>query len=119
MESTHYHIQKQIRIAHSAHECAIPCTSKVTRLDPQHSTPPRPTERTWRNTDRSLRVRDLKTFSNKTLSILILGKTYPTSGYNLAHISRHAKHLAGGYFAEKATKVISYFHHFSSRFYLT
>ena len=58
-------------------------------------------------------------FSNKILSIVILSKTYPTSWYNLAHISRHAKHLAGGYFAEKATKVIPYFHYFSSRFYLT
>ena len=35
---------------------------------------------------------------------LILSKTYPTSGYNLAHISRHAKLLAGGYFAEKHCK---------------
>ena len=31
---------------------------------------------------------------------LILSKTYPTSGYNLAHISRHAIILAGGYLAE-------------------
>ena len=38
---------------------------------------------------------------NETPSILILSKTYPTSGYNLAHIPRHARHLAGGYFAEK------------------
>ena len=30
-------------------------------------------------------------FSNKTLSIIILSKTYPTSGYNLAHVSRHAR----------------------------
>ena len=36
--------------------------SKATRLDPRHSTPPRPAEQTWRNTDRSLRVRVLKTF---------------------------------------------------------
>jgi len=35
---------------------------------------------------------------------LILSKTYPTSGYNLAHISRHARLLAGGYFAEKRLK---------------
>jgi hypothetical protein len=62
MESTHYRIQERIRISHSAHECAIPCTSKVTHLDPRYSTPPRPAKRTWRNTDRSLRVRVLKTF---------------------------------------------------------
>src|SRR6185369_244048 len=35
---------------------------------------------------------------------LILNKTYPTSGYNLAHICRHASLLAGGYFAEKRLK---------------
>jgi len=35
---------------------------------------------------------------------LILSKTYPTSGYNLAHIPRHAWLLAGGYFAEKRLK---------------
>ena len=35
---------------------------------------------------------------------LILSKTYPTSGYNLAHVSRHARLLAGGYFAEKHCK---------------
>ena len=29
---------------------------------------------------------------------LILNKTYPTSGYNLAHIPRHARLLAGSYF---------------------
>ena len=32
------------------------------RLGPQRSTHPRPVERTWRNTDRSLRVRVLKSF---------------------------------------------------------
>ena len=52
----------------------------------------------------------------QTLSILILSKAYSTSGYNLAHIPRHARHLAGGYFAERATKVIPYFHYFSSSF---
>ena len=52
----------------------------------------------------------------QTLSILILSKAYPASGYNLAHIPRHARHLAGGYFAERATKVIPYFHYFSSSF---
>ena len=36
--------------------------SKATRLDPRHSTSPRPAEQTWRNTDISLRVRVLKTF---------------------------------------------------------
>ena len=35
---------------------------------------------------------------------LILSKTYPTSGYNLAHISRHARLLTGGYFSEKRQK---------------
>ena len=52
----------------------------------------------------------------QTLSILILSKAYSTSGYNLAHITRHARPLAGGYFAERATKVIPYFHYFSSSF---
>ena len=33
-----------------------------------------------------------------------LSKIYPTSEYNLAHIPRHAKLLAGGYFAEKRLK---------------
>ena len=47
------------------------------------------------------------------LSILILSKAYPTSGYNLAHITRHARLLAGGYFAETAAKVSPYFHDFS------
>ena len=28
---------------------------------------------------------------------LILSKTYPTNGYNLAHIPRHARHLASSY----------------------
>ena len=35
---------------------------------------------------------------------LILSKTYPSRGYNSAHIPRHARHLAGGYFAEKRLK---------------
>ena len=35
---------------------------------------------------------------------LILSKSYLTSGYNLAHIPRHARFLAGGYFAEKRLK---------------
>jgi len=35
---------------------------------------------------------------------LILSKTYPTSGYNLAHNPRHARLLAGSYFAEKRLK---------------
>ena len=34
----------------------------------------------------------------------MLSKTYPTSGYNLAHITRHARLLAGGYFTEKRLK---------------
>ena len=49
---------------------------------------------------------------------LIFSKTYPTSGYNLAHISRHARLLAGGYFAEKTTKLIPYFQYFSLRLYM-
>ena len=49
---------------------------------------------------------------------LILSKTYPTSGYNLAHIPRHARLLAGGYFAEKAPKVNPYFSTFSPKFYM-
>ena len=49
---------------------------------------------------------------------LILSKTYPTSGYNLAHISRDARLLACGYFAEKTTKVIPYFQYFSLRLYM-
>ena len=35
---------------------------------------------------------------------LILSKTYPTSGYNLAHVSKHTRLLAGGYFAEQHCK---------------
>ena len=35
---------------------------------------------------------------------LILSKSYLASGYNLAHIPRHARFLAGGYFAEKRLK---------------
>ena len=35
---------------------------------------------------------------------LILSKTYPTSEYNLAHIPRHSRLLAGSYFAEKRLK---------------
>ena len=42
----------------------------------------------------------------------------PDQWVYLAHVYRHARHLAGGYFAEKATKVIPYFHYFSSRFYV-
>ena len=38
---------------------------------------------------------------------LILNKAYPTSGYNLAHVSRHARLLAGGYFAKIATGGVS------------
>ena len=91
--------------------------SKATRLGPQPSTPPRPVERTWRNTDRSPRVRVLKLFFQQSPEQLILSKTYPTSGYNLAHISRYAKLLAGGLFCRKATKEIPYFQYFSSRFY--
>ena len=49
---------------------------------------------------------------------LILSKTYPTSGYNLAHIPRYVRLLAGGYFAEKATKLIPYFQYFSLRLYM-
>ena len=49
---------------------------------------------------------------------LILSKTYPPSGYNLAHIPRHVRLLAGGYFAEKATKIIPYFQYFSLRLYM-
>ena len=71
------------------------------RLGPQRSTHPHPVERTWRNTDRSLRVRVLKSFFQQSPEQLILSKTYPTSGYNLAHVFRHARLLAGGYFAEK------------------
>ena len=41
------------------------------------------------------------------MSILILSKAYPTSGYNLAHITRHARLLVGGYFAEIATRGVS------------
>ena len=48
---------------------------------------------------------------------LILSKTYPTSGYNLSHISRYAKLLAGCLFCKKTTKEIPYFQYFSSRFY--
>ena len=48
---------------------------------------------------------------------LILSKTYPTSGYNLAHVSRHARLLAGGYFAEKHCKWVLIFPSFSSHFY--
>ena len=76
--------------------------SKATRLGPRRSTHPQPVERTWRNTDRSPRVRVLKSFLQQRLEQLILSKTYPTSGYNLAHISRHARLLAGGYFAENS-----------------
>ena len=36
--------------------------SKATHLGPQRSTHPRPVEQTWRNTDKSLCVRVLKTF---------------------------------------------------------
>ena len=46
----------------------------------------------------------LRRVTTTTLSILILSKAYPTSGYNLAHISRHARHLAGGLFCRKASK---------------
>ena len=38
---------------------------------------------------------------------LILSKTYPTSGYNLAHVSRNARLLVGGYFTEIASRGIS------------
>ena len=78
--------------------------SKATRLGPRRSTHPHPVGQTWRNTDRSLRVRVLKSFFQQSPEQLILSKTYPTSGYNLAHISRHARLLAGGYFAEKRLK---------------
>ena len=91
--------------------------SKTTRLGPQRSTHPHPVERTWRNTDRSPRVRVLKSFFQQSPEQLILSKNYPTSGYNLAHISRYAKLLAGGLFCSKATKEIPYFQYFSSRFY--
>ena len=37
----------------------------------------------------------------------------PDQWVYLAHISRHARLLAGGYFAEKATKVIPHFPYFS------
>ena len=90
--------------------------SKATRLGPRRSTHPHPVEQTWRNMDRSPRVRVLKLYFQQSPEHLILSETYPTSGYNLAHISRHARLLAGGYFAEKATKVIPYFHYFSFRF---
>ena len=36
--------------------------SKATRLGTRRSTHPRPVEQTWRNTERSLRVRVLKSF---------------------------------------------------------
>ena len=36
--------------------------SKTTRMGPRRSTPPRQVEQTWRNTDRSLRVRVLEIF---------------------------------------------------------
>jgi hypothetical protein len=49
---------------------------------------------------------------------LILSKTYPTRGYNLAHIPRYTRLLVDDYFAEKMTKVIPYFHYFSPRFYV-
>ena len=49
---------------------------------------------------------------------IILSKTYPTSGYNLAYISRQARLLAGGFFCRKATKVIPYFQYFSLRLYM-
>jgi hypothetical protein len=52
----------------------------------------------------------------QTLSILILSKAYPTSGYNLAHLTRHARLLAGGYFAEKTSKISPHFSTFSSKF---
>ena len=45
----------------------------------------------------------------QTLSILILSKAYPTCGYNLAHLTRHARLLAGGYFAEKASTIVLIF----------
>ena len=48
-------LHTQPRVCNSIH-------SKATRLGPQPSTPPRPVERTWRNTDRSPRVRVLKSF---------------------------------------------------------
>ena len=52
------------------------------------------------------------------MSILILSKAYPICGYNLAHLTKHARLLAGGYFAEKASKVNPYFSTFSSKFYI-
>ena len=39
-----------------------PKHSKATRLGPRRSTHQRPVEQTWRNTDRSLRVRVLEIF---------------------------------------------------------
>ena len=45
------------------------------------ATHPRPVEQTWRNTDRSLRVRVLKSFVQQHPEQLILSKTYPTIGY--------------------------------------
>ena len=65
--------------------------SKATRLGPRCSTHPHSVEQTWRNTDRSPRVRVQKSFFQQSPEQQILSKTYPTSGYNLAHISRHAK----------------------------
>ena len=73
--------------------------SKTTRLGPRRSTHPHLVERTWRNMDRSPRVRVLKSFFQQNPEQLMLSKTYPTSGYNLAYISRHARLLTGGYFA--------------------
>ena len=87
MESAHYN---------------TPIRSKATLLGPRRSTHQRPVEQTWRNMDRSLCVRVLKSFFQQSPEQLILRKTYPTSGYNLAHISRHAMLLAGGYFVENS-----------------
>ena len=55
--------------------------SKAMRMGPRRSTHPHPVKRTWRNTDRSLRVRVLKLFFQQNHEYTNTQQVLPDQGY--------------------------------------
>ena len=76
MESAHYN---------------TPIRSKATLMGHRRSTHQRPVKQTWRNTDRSLRVRVLKSFFQQNPEYTNTQQDLPVEWVYLAHLSRHAR----------------------------